>query len=331
MYNNCIICLTSFQSSWHLNRHKARKIPCKQTNIHIIPKTIPKTIPNNPKQSQIIPNNPKSTNSVSKSNFKCKYCKKLYKSNNGLYKHINEIRCKEIPNKILKMLIMNKKNKIIKKKIENNKQLLTLSQNNSNNLNNTNNNNNTTSNTSNNFNNSNNINNINNTLNNTVNNNTTNNVTIKINPFGDENTDFLTKKDKIKLMNKCYMGVPTLIKTIHDRPENRNFFIPNMNKNILAYLNNENEVEYNDYNKICDKLIQKNIDRMDEYFCEFQKELKENIQNRMIKVIEENNNNNLTTKYMDDIKYYLMTISKKNKKDINDFIDKIEMKIQTHE
>ena len=167
MYNNCIICLTSFQSSWHLNRHKSRKIPCKQTNVQTIPKTIPKIIPNNPKQSQIIPNNPKSNNSVCKSNFKCKYCKKLYKSNNGLYKHINEIRCKELPNKILKMLIMNKKNKIIKKKIENNKQLLTLSQNTSNNFNN--------------FNNSNNINNINNTLNNTINNNTTNNVTIKIN------------------------------------------------------------------------------------------------------------------------------------------------------
>jgi hypothetical protein len=322
MYNNCIICLTSFQSSWHLNRHKARKIPCKQTQIQIIPKTIPKIIPNNPKQSQIIPNNPKSHNSVSKSNFKCKYCKKVYKSSNGLYKHINEIRCKELPTKVLKMLILNKKNKIIKKKIENNKQLLTLAQNNSNNLNTS------TTNNFNNFNNSNNINNINNNNNNTLNNNITNNVTIKINPFGEENTDFLTKKEKIKLINKCYMGVPSLIKTIHNRPENRNFYIPNMNKNILAYINDKNEIEYNDYNTICDKLIQKNIDRIDEYFCEFQKELKDNIQKRMIKVIEENNNNNLATKYMDDIKYYLMTISKNNKKDINKFIDNIEMEIK---
>jgi hypothetical protein len=322
MYNNCIICLTSFQSSWHLNRHKARKIPCKQTKIQIIPKTIPKIIPNNPKQSQIIPNNPKSHNSVSKSNFKCKYCKKVYKSSNGLYKHINEIRCKELPTKVLKMLILNKKNKIIKKKIENNKQLLTLAQNNSNNLNTS------TTNNFNNFNNSNNINNINNNNNNTLNNNITNNVTIKINPFGEENTDFLTKKEKIKLINKCYMGVPSLIKTIHNRPENRNFYIPNMNKNILAYINDKNEIEYNDYNTICDKLIQKNIDRIDEYFCEFQKELKDNIQKRMIKVIEENNNNNLATKYMDDIKYYLMTISKNNKKDINKFIDNIEMEIK---
>jgi len=317
MYS-CFKCSREFKRSDYLKKHIERKFSCNLLYVE----NDPKIIPNNPKQSQIIPNNPKSHNSVSKSNFKCKYCKKVYKSSNGLYKHINEIRCKELPTKVLKMLILNKKNKIIKKKIENNKQLLTLAQNNSNNLNTS------TTNNFNNFNNSNNINNINNNNNNTLNNNITNNVTIKINPFGEENTDFLTKKEKIKLINKCYMGVPSLIKTIHNRPENRNFYIPNMNKNILAYINDKNEIEYNDYNTICDKLIQKNIDRIDEYFCEFQKELKDNIQKRMIKVIEENNNNNLATKYMDDIKYYLMTISKNNKKDINKFIDNIEMEIK---
>ena len=186
MYS-CFKCSREFKRSDYLKKHIERKFSCNP----LVVVCDPKTIPNNPKQSQIIPNNPKSNNSVSKSNFKCKYCKKLYKSNNGLYKHINEIRCKEIPNKILKMLIMNKKNKIIKKKIENNKQLLTLSQNNSNTSN--------TSNTSNNLNTSNTS-------------NTSNNSTIK--PVEEETVNFLTKKETIKLMNKYYIDIQNLIEKL---------------------------------------------------------------------------------------------------------------------
>ena len=38
-----------------------------------------------------------------------------------------------------------------------------------------------------------------NTITNSHNTNNTNNITIKINPFGQENTDFLTKKEKLKI------------------------------------------------------------------------------------------------------------------------------------
>lgn len=218
-----------------------------------------------------------------------------------------------------------KSNKFVKKKIKEDKKIVIMSKNlnnmNKKNKNNYNNiihcNNNTIKQI---------INNKNTLNNNTINN---NNFNIKINPFGEENTDFLTKKEKLKIINKCYMSIPALIKTIHDRPENRNIYIPNMNKNILAYLNKKNELEYNDYDKVCDKLIQKNIDRLDQYFYEFEKELKESIKTRMIKVIEENNNGNLDEKYMNDIKYYLMTISKKNKKELHECIDKIELELQT--
>ena len=60
----------------------------------------------------------------------------------------------------------------------------------------------------------------------------------------------------MKIINKCYMGVPALIKTIHDRPENRNFFIKNINSKVMAYLDENNEVVYNDYDSVCDELIQ---------------------------------------------------------------------------
>ena len=168
----------------------------------------------------------------------------------------------------------------------------------------------------------------NNNCNNNITNN--NNITVKINAFGEENTDFLTKKDKIKLINRCYMSVPELIKQIHNRPENRNLFIPNMNKNLLVYLNDKNELEYNNYDEVCEKLISKNILRIDDYFAEFENELKKSVKSRMIKVLASSNNGEQDEKYMEDIKYYLMTISKKNKKDLNKFIDNLELKIKNN-
>ena len=45
-------------------------------------------------------------------------------------------------------------------------------------------------------------------------------------------------------------------------------------------------------------------------------------------VIEKNYEGELTDKYMEDIKYYLMNISRKNKKEMNDFIDQIEKQVQ---
>ena len=56
--------------------------------------------------------------------------------------------------------------------------------------------------------------------------------------------------------------------------------------------------------------------------------MKESVKKRMIKVLSSSNNGRLDEKYMNDIKYYLMNISRKNKKDLNDFIDKIENQIK---
>ena len=86
----------------------------------------------------------------------------------------------------------------------------------------------------------------NNTMNNS-NNTTINNVTIenkvtfKINPLGQEDLSFLTKEDKLNILERMYNGVPELIKKIHSHPENRNL-LPNVNKNVVAYLNKDNEL-----------------------------------------------------------------------------------------
>ena len=123
------------------------------------------------------------------------------------------------------------------------------------------------------------------------------------------------------------MSVPALIETIHNHPENRNFYISNKKNGVMAILNDNNETEFNDYDEICNQLIEKNMDRLDDYFSEFENELKESVKSRLQKVINFNEDDTLNDKYMTDIKYYLMNISKRNKKEINDFIDKLELQL----
>ena len=52
------------------------------------------------------------------------------------------------------------------------------------------------------------------------------------------------------------------------------------------------------------------------------------VKKRMVEVISTSDDGELDEKYMNDIKYYIMNISRKNKKDINDFIDKLELQIK---
>ena len=74
-------------------------------------------------------------------------------------------------------------------------------------------------------------------------------------------------------------------------------------------------------------MIEKNMDRLDDYFSEFENELKESVKSRLQKVISSNEDDTLNDKYITDIKFYLMNISKRNKKEINEFIDKLELQL----
>ena len=151
-----------------------------------------------------------------------------------------------------------------------------------------------------------------------------NKVTFKINPLGQENLSFLTKEDKIKILERMYNGVPELIKKIHSHPENRNFFLPNVNKNVVAYLNNDNELQYNVKNEICRQIIDDNIDRLDDFFNEFKTEVKTTMKDRIEKIIDKNQNNTNHDKYFDEVNLFLLNISKKNRKDLNTYLDKLE-------
>ena len=120
------------------------------------------------------------------------------------------------------------------------------------------------------------------------------------------------------------MGVPTLVKLIHDNPSNHNFYLPNVNKKIIAYLNDENKLEYDNYDEVCDQIIEDNIQRFYDFFNELEHEMNTSIKNKVRKVIEDNNTDvKINKKYIDDIKFYLMNKSKEFKNDINEYINKI--------
>ena len=77
----------------------------------------------------------------------------------------------------------------------------------------------------------------------------------------------------LRILNRIYNSIPELVKTIHNHPSNRNFYLPNTNKNVIACLNNQNEIEYNDYNDVCQQILQDNVERLDELFNELETEV----------------------------------------------------------
>ena len=93
-------------------------------------------------------------------------------------------------------------------------------------------------------------NNINTTNNNTTNNNsgtindnrqitniTNNNIIIQhINPFGHENTDFLTTKEKLEILRSGHKACIKILKIVYNRNENKNFYKVNKKSSTISYL-----------------------------------------------------------------------------------------------
>jgi hypothetical protein len=234
------------------------------------------------------------------SKVKCVYCN-LEIIKNNLSRH-QRTKCEKIPNYKRKLLIEKYNSHKSSKK-----QLVIHN-------NNTTNSNNITNNTNNNSH--------NNTTNNIQQN---NNITIKINPLGKEDLSFLTEKDKLEILMKQFMGVPELIKRIHDNPVNNNFYLPNVNKKIMAYLNKENKLEYDHYNDICSKIIDENKDRFDDLFHEFKNKVNSRIRDKIRDVVLEHDTNmKINEKYTEDIRFNIMSSSKEIKEKIDKYIKEIK-------
>ena len=85
-----------------------------------------------------------------------------------------------------------------------------------------------------------------------------------------------------------------------------------------------NEIEYNDYNAICQQILQNNVERLDELFNELETEVNGSIRTRLEGVIQKVEDGKLDKKYVKDIKLYILNNSKRNKDEILDYIEQIE-------
>lgn len=225
---------------------------CKNDNGY--PKSYPKGYPKikNLEKIEKIYKNQKIENCVKDENLHfCNYCNKAFKYKSGKSKHINELRCKNIPTKEIVKIIDNCNNKRINKIINqnNNNSDIDLSRDkDKNNDKDKNKNKNVVVNFI-----------VNNNIveNQNIENNYTNNIKIDkinnivINSIGQEKYDHITDEEFYKICKSPYSAVSHIVKKIHiDRKENRNVIIPNINSKNIIVMSKNNKWEYQNKKKI---------------------------------------------------------------------------------
>ena len=158
--------------------------------------------------------------------------------------------------------------------------------------------------------------------------NTTNNIinntfNIKINTFGNEDLVKLTQKEILKIIDKCYMALPSMVKKIHiDIPENRNVYIPNKKEPYALVYDNQDWKLIN-IDKIIDKMITNNTDRLIDFIDIYQDQIPKKRYDRLIKMLSDCENGKLNSKYAEDIKLILLN----HKKLIKDYYQKNGVKL----
>ena len=158
--------------------------------------------------------------------------------------------------------------------------------------------------------------------------NTTNNIinntfNITINTFGNEDLVKLTQKEILKIIDKCYMALPSMVKKIHiDIPENRNVYIPNKKEPYALVYDNQYWKLIN-IDKIIDKMITNNTDRLIDFIGIYQDQIPKKRYERLLKMLNDCENGKLNSKYADDIKLILLN----HKKLIKDYYQKNGVKL----
>ena len=304
-----------------------RKIPCKEgefatstkndvfgykskyiQNIRNISENI-RIYSDSNKCTQVVPVSP------SKPLYFCRNCDKTFKHKCNLYRHINTLRCPNMSKKEIKKIINTCKNKEIQKIKNKNKNSSIIISDNSNNNPNTNNLIN------------NNISNCNNITN--SNNNITNNINIQLRPFGKENLESIDEKQILSILNDLYMSFPNALKTIHYKiPENHNFCLPNKsNRKFISYFNGEQCI-YENSTKFKDKLCNKIMDQLEEWFENHKQKILNHKKQILSKVFNTFYNGELNDRYYEDVEKYLLSYSTEMKETIDDTIKELKKQKQ---
>ena len=300
--HQCPTCLKEFKQSCNFKRHLARKFPCKPAvQVEAAKSCVkPQEAARSCEKPQSNWNNTEITPTTQEGTTCC-YCNKYFKRQKNLFKHYRNT-CEKIPE--AKRLFYLNKYKNDKRHINNNKQLAVI--NNNNNC----------------HNNIKNIKNINNNCNNNSNNtnNIQNNITIKLNAFGKEDISSLEKKDILKLIDKAYKMIPDTMKAIHfNIPENRNMFIPNVNRPLVKVYNGEEWV-FKSLENVT-RIVSDNIrDNIESWTNRYDKKLSPTKKKALNAFVAECIEGKMQMLFKDELKMFLMTYSQKLKDFVNEEI-----------
>lgn len=342
-YYICNVCGKGFEKFCHLTKHKERKYPCKPDYFRLLEesrenyehtKKNTRTITRNEKKIRQNyadveiegldnGNEDKKVCNLSLNSYSCEYCSAIFNNEKSLLRHHNELRCVKIPFELAKKIIRKTKNKISHKNFKKMCKKNNVDANNiiGNNItNNTTNNNTTNNNTTNNNNNSVNTNtNINGNMinsNNVINNNNNNNNMIQVNPFGKEDIDFITDIEKLGIINSCCMAVPNMIKKTHSNDKNHNFYLRNINRKEIKFLNDKYQMEICDYDEFCNRLIDNNIDRVSDIYDEHKDKMSPRTREKMKKIINENYRGLHYDHYIKILRFPIINMTNDMKNDI---------------
>ena len=139
---------------------------------------------------------------------------------------------------------------------------------------------------------------------------------IHINPLGQEDLSYLTDHDKTSILSKRFLGFSALMTKVYERPENRNFFKPNMNKNIVAYISTDGKLKHTKDYILQNNILSDNMARFEDFYESHGRKLKPNIQKQVQRVINEYNNGSLRKQYLEQVELLMLDNNKHNKKHV---------------
>ena len=96
---------------------------------------------------------------------------------------------------------------------------------------------------------------------------TNNNISLPniINPFGCEDISFITDDEKLEIL-KSYNGVELALEKVYSKPENRNFYKPNANKDNVSILNKDMKIQVKKQKQFNEQMINHGLLAMERMF-----------------------------------------------------------------